>query len=218
MFLLMIPNRPFRPSAITARDKLLEAAVKLIRTQGFAGTSVDALCAEAGVTKGAFFHHFASKEALGVAAADYWTSCTGSFFDDAPYHHLPTAQERVLGYIDLRLALIAGEPQQFSCVAGTMVQEAFQTSAAIRAACEASISGNAAKLTNDIADALAEAGQDNIDAAGLALHIQAVLQGSFILGKMGGGAAAARASVAHLKHYFTLLFNGSKKEPAQWPR
>ncbi len=210
----MIPNRPFRPTPVSARDKLLEAAVKLIRAQGYAGTSVDALCAEAGVTKGAFFHHFASKEALGVAAADYWTSCTGSFFEDAPYRQLPTARERVLGYIDLRYALIVGEPQQFSCVAGTMVQEAFRSSEAIRAACEASISGNASKLTADIADALAEAGRDDIDPSGLSLHIQAVLQGSFILAKMGGGAAAAQASVAHLKRYFTLLFNAQAKEPA----
>lgn len=191
---------------------MLEAAVKLIRAQGFSGTSVDALCAEAGVTKGAFFHHFASKEALGVAAADYWSISTGSFFDDAPYRRLPTARERVLGYIDLRHALIIGEPQQFSCVAGTMVQEAFQTSEAIRTACEASISGNASKLTADIAEALSEAGHDDIDPAGLSLHIQAVLQGSFILAKMGGGAAAAKTSIEHLKRYFTYLFNVQEKE------
>lgn len=192
---------------MNARDKLLEAAVKLIRAQGFAATSVDALCAEAGVTKGAFFHHFASKEVLGVAAADYWSASTSGFFDDAPYHHLPTACERVLGYIDLRIALIAGPPEGFSCVAGTMVQEAFASSDAIRAACEASIAGNAAKLDQDIARALRDAGRDPGEAASLALHIQAVLQGSFILGKMGGGAKGARASVVHLKNYLTLLFD-----------
>lgn len=202
----MIPNRPFRPMATSARAKLLEAALKLIRTQGFAGTSVDALCAEAGVTKGAFFHHFASKEALGVAAADYWSTSTGSFFDDAPYHYLATPRERVLGYVDLRMALIAGAPEAFSCVAGTMVQEAFVSSAAIRDACEESISGNAAKLDGDIAAALADAGRRDIDATSLSLHIQAVLQGSFIIGKMGHGADGARDSVAHLKRYLAMLF------------
>src|SRR5688572_9342897 len=62
-----------KPARGDARRALLEAAHTLVRRKGWAGTSVDELCAEAGVTKGAFFHHFASKEALGVAAAEQWT-------------------------------------------------------------------------------------------------------------------------------------------------
>ena len=46
----------------------------LVRRQGYAATSVDEICAAAGVSKGAFFHHFASKEALGIAAAEQWTT------------------------------------------------------------------------------------------------------------------------------------------------
>jgi TetR/AcrR family transcriptional regulator, transcriptional repressor for nem operon len=203
----MEPSRTFRPPPVTARDKLLEAGVKLVRERGFAATSVDDLCRAAGVTKGAFFHHFASKELLGVALADYWSSSTGAFFDGAPYHAHEDPLERVLGYIDFRLMLIEGTPQQFSCVAGTMVQEAFLSSNAIRIACEASISGNAAKLEADIALALEQRGMAGIDAAGLALHVQAVLQGGFIIAKARGNAAPARASIAHLKRYFELLFN-----------
>ena len=68
--------RPTRlsPEKGGARDRLLEAAMTLIRRNGFAATSVEALCAEAEVTKGAFFHHFASKEALGVAAVEHWSA------------------------------------------------------------------------------------------------------------------------------------------------
>lgn len=202
----METTRTFRPAPVTARDKLLEAAVKLIRAQGFAGTSVDQLCAEAGVTKGAFFHHFPSKVALGVAAADYWSSSTGSFFDGAPYHAHPDPLDRVLGYIDFRLALLDGAPQEFSCVAGTMVQEAFLSSAAIREACRASIDGNAAKVERDIAEAMELYGVTGFSATGLSLYIQAVLQGSFVLAKAHGGPEIARESVAHLKRYFEILF------------
>ena len=42
----------------------------LVRRQGYAATSVDEICAAAGVSKGAFFHHFASPEELAVAAAE----------------------------------------------------------------------------------------------------------------------------------------------------
>jgi TetR/AcrR family transcriptional regulator, transcriptional repressor for nem operon len=211
----MQPIRTFRPAPLTARDKLLEAGVKLVRERGFAATAVDDLCRAAGVTKGAFFHHFASKEALGVALADYWSTSTGAFFDGAPYHALADPLERVLGYLDFRLMLIEGAPQEFSCVAGTMVQEAFLSSEAIRAACEASISGNAAKLEDDIAAALDRYGVAGIDPAGLALHVQAVLQGGFVLAKARGDAAPARDSVRHLKRYFELLFGSPATEASQ---
>lgn len=207
----MNASRTFRPAPVNARDRLLEAGVKLVRGRGFAATSVDELCREAGVTKGAFFHHFASKEALGVALADYWSSSTGAFFDGAPYHQHEDPLDRVLGYIDFRLVLIEGSPQEFSCVAGTMVQEAFLSSEAIRAACEASISGNAAKLEGDIAAAFAQHGVEGVDPASLALHIQAVLQGGFIVAKACGDAAPARESIRHLKRYFELLFLGKSE-------
>ena len=57
------------PPSKDARTKLLDAALAVIRGKGFAATSVDELCQAAGVTKGAFFHHFHTKEELGVAAA-----------------------------------------------------------------------------------------------------------------------------------------------------
>lgn len=218
MFFHMIPNCPFRPAPLNARDKLLEAAVKLVRQGGFAGTSVDQLCAEAGVTKGAFFHHFASKEALGVAVADYWSSSTGAFFAAAPYHHFPKAINRVLGYIDFRAALISGPAESFSCVAGTMVQESFRSSDAIRIACEASILGNAAALEGDLAEAMHDAGVTGATPASLARHVQTVLQGGFILAKARGeGAAAAMAleAIAHLRCYFELLFSVRTKEHAR---
>lgn len=205
----MVPNRPFRPAPTSAKEKLLEAAVLLVRGQGYAATSVDQLCAQAGVTKGAFFHHFASKEALGVAAADYWSRCTGAFFAEAPFHHHADPVDRVLGYIDLRLALIGGPPESFSCVAGTMVQEAFRSSAAIRIACEASIMGNARALEADIAEAMVQRGVTGTTAESLSRHVQVVIQGAFVVAKTQEESAApdmARDALRHLRRYFEFLF------------
>lgn len=211
----MIPNQPFRPAPASAREKLLEAGVKLVRQQGYAGTSVDQLCADAGVTKGAFFHHFASKEALGVALAQYWSASTSAFFASAPFHLLPDPLDRVLGYIDLRIALLSGPAESFSCVAGTMVQEAFNTSAPIRAACHASITGNARALEDDLAEAIAQSGAKGVTAAGLAEHVQAVIQGAFVLAKASGpdtAAETARSELRHLRRYFELLLAKEAQE------
>jgi TetR/AcrR family transcriptional repressor of nem operon len=192
-----------------ARAKLLDAALDVIRAQGYSATSVDDLCAAAGVTKGAFFHHFASKEALAVAAADHWSARTAALFAAAPYHHLAQPLDRVLGYIDFRAAFFTGPVEGFTCLVGTMVQEAFVTSPAIREACDACISAHARKLEADIAAAMAQYRVKGFTAASLALHTQAVLQGAFILAKARGGPAVALESVAHLKRYFILLFQPS---------
>ncbi|WP_369025606.1 TetR/AcrR family transcriptional regulator [Qipengyuania sp. RANM35] len=205
----MIPNRPFRPAPQNARDKLLEAGVRLIRRQGFAATSVGELCEEAGVTKGAFFHHFDSKEALGVELARYWSTSTSGFFDDAPYRQIDDPLERILGYLDLRIALVGGPTESFSCVAGTMIQEGFRTSEPIRAACADSILGNADLFVDDFAEAVSKYGID-ADPRGLSIHMQVVIQGAFILAKTQEtderAAAMARESLVHLKRYLTLLF------------
>lgn len=46
------------------RQALIDEALKLFGAQGYAVTSVQEITEAAGVTKGAFYHHFDSKEAL----------------------------------------------------------------------------------------------------------------------------------------------------------
>ncbi|HWA90248.1 MAG TPA: TetR/AcrR family transcriptional regulator [Rhizomicrobium sp.] len=194
----------------TARQKLIEAALALVRTKGYAATSVDELCARAGVTKGAFFHHFASKNDLAVAAAEHWSATTGALFAGAAYHSHADPLDRVLGYVAFRRELLRGTVPEFTCLVGTMVQEAYSTSPDIRDACDASISGHAATLENDIAEAMAQRGVTGFTPASLALHTQAVLQGAFILAKAKGGAAIAAESIDHLRRYIALVFKGKE--------
>jgi TetR/AcrR family transcriptional regulator, transcriptional repressor for nem operon len=201
---------PHSPKA-GARQKLLEGALLLIREKGYSSTSVDELCTHAGVTKGAFFHHFKSKGALAVAAANHWSEITGAFFETAPYHQHSDPLDRVLGYLDFRKALLKGKIAEFTCLVGTMVQEIYGTNPEIREACEASISAHAAKVEADIVQAMKRYRiRAPWTAKSLALHTQAVLQGAFILAKANGGAAIAAASIDHLHRYIELLFQPPK--------
>ena len=199
-----------------ARAKLLDAALSVIRTKGYSATTVDELCAAAGVTKGAFFHHFKSKDALAVAAADYWSEMTGELFEQAPYHDLADPLDRVLAYVDFRKALLQGGVADFTCLVGTMVQETYETAPAIREACERSIAGHAATLEDDIAAAMRERNMEpGWTAQSLALHTQAVIQGAFILAKATGSAAVAADSIDHLHRYIALLFGAGTGQAEQ---
>ena len=191
----------------TARQRLLDSALIVIRRKGLNATTVDDLCAAAGVTKGAFFHHFATKEALAVAAAEHWSQVTGALFATASYHDLPDPVDRVMGYLDLRTALIIGSPAQYTCLVGTMTQEAFETNPAVRDACAASIFGHAESLEADLAAALRSSRTGSaISAASLARHTQAVLQGAFVLSKAADDPSLVIESIEHLRRYLQFLF------------
>lgn len=190
-----------------ARQKLLDAALCLIRVQGYTSTTVDELCARAGVAKGSFFHHFPDKESLAVAAANYWTARNTAFFAAAPYCHCDDPLDRFLGYLDFRKSLLKGELPQFTCLVGTMLQEVYASNPPIRDACGTSISDHVAPIEADIAAAMQRYGvRAEWTAASLALHTQAVIQGAFVLAKATGSADVAAASIDHLRRYVELLF------------
>ena len=78
------PKRTNRPVGLTyypasanvsdvvsdTREKLISAAMLLMLRQGYSATGIDSICGEAGVSKGAFYHSFRSKEDLAVAALE----------------------------------------------------------------------------------------------------------------------------------------------------
>jgi TetR/AcrR family transcriptional repressor of nem operon len=72
-------------NSLETRTKLLDAARDLIRAKGYSATTVDDICQAAGVTKGGFFHHFESKDQLGVAAAEQFSNMAEQIFGAAPY-------------------------------------------------------------------------------------------------------------------------------------
>ncbi len=214
MYKFMETELPRAANGPTARIKLLDAALSLVRERGYAATTVEDLCHAAGVTKGAFFHHFKSKDMLAIAAANHWSEVTGAFFATAPYHGHADPLDRVLGYIDFRRAILQGRVCEFTCLAGTLVQETFDSHPGIRDACERSIAEHAEKVELDIAQAMRTHGiEADWTAGSLALHMQAVLQGAFILAKARGGPGIAAQSIDHLRRYVELLFEpGIRKE------
>ena len=51
-----------RADAEKTREDLIQAAARLFETRGYANTSINDICDAIGITKGALFHHFKSKQ------------------------------------------------------------------------------------------------------------------------------------------------------------
>src|ERR1700750_2141639 len=58
------------PAKAPPQDRLLDAAMRVFRRHGFRRSSIEQAAEEAGLTRQALYHHFASKEALFRAAIE----------------------------------------------------------------------------------------------------------------------------------------------------
>lgn len=201
---------------LTSKTRILDAALQVIRAKGYTASTLDDICAAAGVTKGSFFHHFAGKVDLALAAVDYWNSTTGKLFENASYQDLADPRDRVLAYIDFRKELIKGETPAFTCLLGTMVQEVFDTYPEIRDACGDGIAGHAHTVAIHLAAARAlHAPEADWDPEKLALYTQAVLQGAFILAKAQNSPESALACVDLLRSHVAALLNCPQQTKAE---
>jgi len=208
-------SRIHEPKTHESKTRLLNAALHVIRSRGYSAMRIEDVCEAAGLTKGSFFHHFKSKEELALAAAEHFYFMADSLFAAAPYRSLPDPLDRLLGYVDFRNLFLQGELPEFTCLLGTMVQETYQTHPLILEACARYLAAHAATLEADVAAAMDKYGVHTAGSAkSLALHMQAVIQGAFILAKATGGPAVASACLDHLRRYIELLFRTAPKETA----
>ena len=71
------------------RDRILDAALKRFAVDGYSGASVDAICSEASVSKGAFYHHFPTKQAVFLALFEGWLSTVDVGLEAARQESVP---------------------------------------------------------------------------------------------------------------------------------
>ena len=84
------------------RARLLQAAQKKFSESGYEAASVDEICAEAGVSKGAFYHHFPSKQAVFLALFEDWLATVDAGLEAARKPTVPetlTNMARMLPFI-----------------------------------------------------------------------------------------------------------------------
>lgn len=196
------------------RNKLLDAAVQSIREKGYAATSVEDLCSSIAVTKGAFFHHFKSKEALALAAIDHFGQRAEGMFDTARYRQFADPRDRALGYVDVRIAMLDGTLPEVTCLHGTLVQEVYATHPELRAAAAHHIEAAVQELAKDLAAAKRRhVPRAPWTPASLARFVEATIQGAFVMAKATQSTRTAADCLRHLRTYLeTQLHAGSRKE------
>jgi len=90
----------YRPEhAVQTRARVIESARRLFNRHGFEQVTIDQIMADAGLTRGAFYHHFRSKSELYAAAVASFATCNPFAIrttDDADKLPDPRALARML--------------------------------------------------------------------------------------------------------------------------
>jgi AcrR family transcriptional regulator len=110
-------GRPYAGMAATQRQlerrkKLIDAGVALIGRDGFAAVTIDAVCAEAGLTKRYFYEAFSSREGLLTAA---YESVTQEFLQSiliATLPHLQDARQLVRSGLTATFGFVKRHPEK----------------------------------------------------------------------------------------------------------
>jgi TetR/AcrR family transcriptional repressor of nem operon len=201
-----------RPAESSTRERLLEAAIGLSLEKGFADTTVAEVCGRAEVTKGAFFHYFNDKEAMGKAVLEQWIANGNANYGSAPFWKLTDPLERVYGYIDFTAELTRTGP--CGCMVGIYSQELWQSQPELRADCEAAFTAWADGLAQLFDEAKTRhAPKASFDPRSLAYHFIAVFEGGLILARAYKRPQIVGKQLEHFKRYVKTLFEAERAGP-----
>jgi len=201
------------------KRKLVDAGVKLMRAQGYNATTVDDICATAGVTKGGFFHYFKSKEDIAKAAVLRFREGRAQEFQDAPFRQLADPLARVYGRLDFVKESTGGAAQVTKgCLIGVFAQELSFTHPEFRSACQDTFSRMARDFEKDLAEAKAlHAAKADFDPKNVAMLYVSIIQGSMILAKTSVTNAVLHENIEQFRRYLQSLFSQPRRSPSRKP-
>lgn len=189
------------------RGKLLNAAFEEIYRRGFQAASLDTILATAGVTKGALYHHFSDKAALGYAVVDEvvkglllerWLGLLKQSTVDPL-----TALQRILRH---RAASLTPEEIEFGCPLNNLAQEMSPLDERFRlridAAFDAWRDGFARALARGQADGTV---RRDLDPRKVAAFVVAAAEGSYGLAKSASSRAMLRSNLETLATFIHTL-------------
>jgi len=193
------------------REKILDAAQRLILDRGYAGMTVDNVLEKVGITKGAFFYHFKSKDDLARSLIQRFADKDARVYGDVRARAEKLSGDplqQMLIFIGLFEEMFEGLTEPYpGCLFASYIYEMQQFDDGTRALIADSFS-KWRKLLKQKFDAIAKQypPKSKIDTASLADAFTVVLEGAFITGKALNEPSVIAQQLRHFKNYVYLLF------------
>jgi TetR/AcrR family transcriptional regulator, transcriptional repressor for nem operon len=192
------------------RERILEAALDLVFERGLSATTVDAVLATAGVSKGAFFHHFPTKEAMGRALLEHYREIDSEVLEAHMSRAESTTDDpggQLIAFIkSFEDAIDQGLITQPGCLFASYVYEQMPGDADSNESILAAV----ALWRQRILQKLEQAAEKRpltlpVDLPSLADMVWVVFEGGFLLARATGDHSRLRDQLAQLRAYLTLL-------------
>jgi TetR/AcrR family transcriptional repressor of nem operon len=193
------------------RDKILAESRILVLRNGFSGTSIDNILEKTGITKGAFFYHFKTKNILAKALIEDFAREDISYMNDAleKTNSLKgNALERLLQFVQEFIDMMSdlSEPPP-GCLYASYISESDQFDEEIKEFISSTILLWRKTLELLLQDVLEENDMKiEVDITALADLLFVIFEGSYVVSKAVNEADLTSKQLIHLKNYFQLLF------------
>ena len=193
------------------RERILDAAQALILDHGYGATTVDAVTARAGITKGAFFHHFAAKSDLARALVDRYARLDRETLDA----QVARARRLASDPLDRLLVLIGLYEEDFARledpVPGCLFASYIYENKLFDAGTLEVLRESTLRWREVMRGMLEEAAAAHpprapLDMESLADLFYAITEGSYVMSKTLADKALLARHTAHLRRYLELLF------------
>jgi TetR/AcrR family transcriptional repressor of nem operon len=178
----------------------------LALAKGFPATTVDEICARAGVTKGSFYHHFGAKDDLGLAALQAYFDDLVAAFTGGDWAQAEDPVVRLHQFVAHAADVCVGPVMVNGCLLGSFTLDLAESSPDVRKHLSTMFGALRDMVAGLITDAAAHR-RRTVDATGLADHFLAVAEGSILLAKAHADPALPRHSVEHFGAYVDLLLD-----------
>jgi TetR/AcrR family transcriptional repressor of nem operon len=190
---------------ITAKEKLIEAALALMAEKDYMVTTVDEICEKAGVSKGSFYHFFETKEDLGLAAMSAFFQFSMEEVAAADFMKLPDPIARALGYLDFMDGK-AEQLQRTGCLYGNFAVGAARTHPRLQSRVSEVFAEFSGAVSVIFAPFASEDGSDGLPTAvELAELYLSILEGSIVMARAHRDADRIRKGSRWFRHYLESL-------------
>ncbi len=198
------------------RKKLVSATRDLVLQRGFSGAGVDQICAAAGVTKGAFFHHFKTKDEIGQAALADWAAFGMGLYAEARAKPARYPLDHVHRFFEIMAGMVVAAPSPVTCVVGIMSQELANANPLLRGAC-ATYLGNWTEFARQLLEEAKAARKPRVDfeAEEVAWYLNSLWQGSMLVAKTRRDPEIILKNLERARAHVDDLFGGEAGPPSR---